>query len=409
MGNLSVHSTKSLHTVSSPVLTGSKVKLALIPEKITDTGTITGGVGHTRSTRYALQKTAKIALSSFDTPKNMPFKVMGCLSSLLTGSQNVQILKGKTSDVCHFANLQRCGSVWTCPVCSAAITEKRAKEVINAQDAHFQNGGQTLMVTLTHSHKLHDKLINTVPMLALALQKYRNSRQYKNLLESIGYTGLIRALETTYSDNNGFHVHTHELLFVKQEFAFSPSDLKYIQETLFDCWSKACKSVGLGVPSRARGVDVKQSFSPSDYLAKFGLEQKWGAGAELVKSHVKSGRAASLTMFDFLRIAQTTKDDVQKEKYIKLFQEFAYCFYGKRQLYWTNGLKKQFDIVEVTDDEIINESLDDAEIVAVISKNDWYFLRSLSFDTRASLLRYAELGGGTAVFDYIYFLKESFS
>lgn len=405
MGNLSVHSTKSLHTEKALALTGSKVTLALIPEKITDEGTITGGVGHTRSTRYALQKTAKNALSSFDTPKNTPFKVMGCLSSLMTGNKDVLIMKGKNSDICHFKNLQRCGSVWTCPVCSAAITQQRAKEVVNAQDSHFKNGGQTLMITLTHSHKLHDKLINTVPMVALALQKYRNSRQYKALLESIGYTGLIRALETTYSDNNGFHVHTHELLFVNTDSL----NIKKITDVLFDCWSKACKSVGLGVPSRARGVDVKESFSPSDYLAKFGLEQKWGAGAELVKSHVKSGRASSLTMFDFLRIAHTTKDEVQKQKYIKLFQEFAYCFYGKRQLYWTNGLKKQFHIIEVTDDEIINESLDDAEIVAVISKADWFFLRSLAFDVRGSLLRYAELGGYSAVLDYIYHLKDNYS
>ncbi len=401
----SVHSTESLHASSAPVLTGSKVKLSLIPEKITDTGTITGGVGHTRSTRYALQKTAKIALSSFDTPKNTSFRVMGCLSSLMKGNTDVLILKGKNSDICHFKNLQRCGSVWTCPVCSIPITQVRAKEIVHAQDEHFKRGGQTLMVTLTHSHKLHTKLIETVPNVSEALRKFRNSRKYKALLESIGYTGLIRALEPTYSDNNGFHVHTHELLFIKNDSL----NIKKITDVLFDCWSKACKSAGLGAPSRARGVDVKESFSSSDYLAKFGLEQKWGAGAELVKSHVKSGRASSLTMFDFLRIAQTTKDDVQKEKYIKLFQEFAYCFYGKRQLYWTNGLKKQFDIVEVTDDEIINESLDDAEIVAVISKNDWYFLRSLPFDTRASLLRYAELGGVTAVFDYIYFLKDSFS
>jgi hypothetical protein len=401
----SVHSTKSLHTEKALALTGSKVKLALIPERITDEGTITGGVGHTRSTRYALQKTAKNALSSFDTPKNTPFKVMGCLSSLITGSQNVQILKNNKTDVCHFANLQRCGSVWTCPVCSAAITQQRAKEVVNAQDSHFKNGGQTLMITLTHSHKLHDKLVNTVPMVALALQKYRNSRQYKALLESIGYTGLIRALETTYSDNNGFHVHTHELLFVNSDSL----NIKKITDVLFYCWSKACKSVGLGVPSRSRGVDVKESFSPSDYLAKFGLEQKWGAGAELVKSHVKNGRAASLTMFDFLRIAQTTKDDAQKQKYIKLFQEFSFCFYGKRQLYWTNGLKKQFSIVEVTDDEIMNETMEDAEVIAVISKGDWFFVRSLSFDVRGSLLRYAELGGWSAVSDYIYHLKESYS
>ena len=401
----SVHSTESLHTPPVSAPTGSKVSLALIPEKICDDGTITGGIGHTRSTRYALQKTAKFALSSFDTPKNTPFRVMGCLSSLNKGNNDVLIVKGKTSDVCHFKNLQRCGSVWTCPVCSAAITQQRAKEVINAQESHFKNGGQTLMTTLTHSHKLHDKLINTVPMVSLALQKFRNSRKYKTLLKSLGYSGLVRALEPTYSDNNGFHVHTHELLFIKTDSL----NIKKITDILFECWSKACKSVGLGAPSRARGVDVKESFSPSDYLAKFGLEQKWGAGAELVKSHIKSGRAASLTMFDFLRIVQTTKDDAQKQKYIKLFQEFAYCFYGKRQLYWTNGLKNQFDIIELTDDEIINESLDDAEIVAVVTKFDWRFLRSLAFDVRGSLLRYAELGGADAVFHYICHLRENFT
>lgn len=384
----SVHASDSLASASSAVC-----------EK---TGSISSSVSHSRSDRYKLQKASKSILRDFDQPNGNRFSVVGCLSSLKKDFKSVSVLKGKTSDVCHFGGLQRCGSVWTCPVCAAAVTEKRAQEIVKAQALHREKGLVTLMLTYTHSHKKHTKLSETMDLLPKAMRSFRNSRKYKNLMQSVGYQGLIRSLEVTYSESNGFHVHTHELLFLNSDDV----DLSHIKSTLFAAWYDACKKHGLGLPSERRGVTVKTSFSASDYLAKFGSEQKWSTGAELSKSHVKNGRAKSLTMFDFLRLASSSTDIKDKQKYSDLFKEFAFCFFGKRQIFWTRGLKNHFNIDDLTDESILDEKIDEAEIVCEIPLTDWSFMRRLSFDFRPILLDWAEKGGAFAVQNYILMMRE---
>lgn len=384
----SVHASDSLASASSAVC-----------EK---TGSISSSVSHSRSDRYKLQKASKSILRDFYQPNGNRFSVVGCLSSLKKDFKSVSVLKGKTSDVCHFGGLQRCGSVWTCPVCAAAVTEKRAQEIVKAQELHRSKGFVTLMVTYTHSHTINTKLSVTMDLLPKVMRSFRNSRKYKNLMILIGYKGLIRSLEPTYSDNNGFHVHTHELLFLDSDDV----DLSYIKSVLFSAWFDACKKHGLGLPSERRGVNIKTSFSASDYLSKFGAEQKWSTGAELSKSHVKKGRSQSLTMFDFLRLASTSTDIKEKQKYSELFREFAFSFFGKRQIFWTDGLKKHFGIDDLSDESILDEKIDEAEIVCEIPLTDWSFMRRLSFDFRPILLDWAEKGGAFAVQNYILMMRE---
>lgn len=383
-----VHNTKSVHA-----------QIETICDK---TGVLLGGIGAPRSDRYKLQKLSSNILYPIkrdDDTKKPLFRVTSCLRNRAQKG-TVKILKGQGSDTCFYANLQRCGSVWTCPVCAAQITNHRAQEIIKAQEDHTKEGNLVLMLTLTHSHKSHTKLADTMQALPLALKYLRNQRAYKNILKDNNYQGLIRALEVTHSDNNGFHAHTHELLF----FNSKSLPLGKIKDVIFDCWLKACKKFGLGEPSKQRGVNLKVSYSPNDYLAKFGYEQKWGAAPELTKSHIKTGKNQSYTMFDFLRLVDTG-DDAQKQKYSALFTEYALAFRGKRQLYWSQGLKKHFKIHEITDDEILKESLDNAEIIAEIKPKTWSFIVKLPFDARASLLRYAEVGGLDAVLIYIAYLR----
>lgn len=387
-----VYTTKSVHTKPKPK-----------PETITDNGTIDGGIGSARSDRYKLQKISSNILYPIKKDKKPLFRVTSCLRSMVEKG-TVKILKGSSSDTCYYGNLHRCGSVWTCPVCAAQITQTRAQEIIHAQEQHTKDGNMVLMLTLTHSHKINTKLADTMEALPKALKYLRNQRVYKCILKDNNYQGLIRSLEVTYSDKNGFHVHTHELLFFNQDSL----PLGKIKDLIFDCWLKACNKFGLGSPSKKRGVDIKIVYSPSDYLAKFGHEQKWGAAPELTKSHIKNGKNQSLTMFDFLRLADTT-DKQQQQKYSALFTEYALAFRGKRQLYWSQGLKKHFKINEITDDEILNEKQEDAQIVAEINGKTWRFIVNLPFDARASLLRYAELGGLDAVSLFISFLKLEYS
>ncbi|MGM9117332.1 hypothetical protein ACTFF4_05615, partial [Campylobacter jejuni] len=55
--------------------------------------------------------------------------------------------------------------------------------------------------------------------LRAALRRFRQSRTYRHFKEDTGITGLIRNLEVTYGDANGWHPHVHELWFLPRRFS----------------------------------------------------------------------------------------------------------------------------------------------------------------------------------------------
>src|SRR4030095_10278253 len=49
-------------------------------------------------------------------------------------------------------NVQRCGSVWSCPVCSHKINAVRADEIAQAVMEWHARGGRIIFLTLTMRH-----------------------------------------------------------------------------------------------------------------------------------------------------------------------------------------------------------------------------------------------------------------
>ena len=72
--------------------------------------------------------------------------------------------------------------------------------------------------------------------------------------------------------------------------------------------------------------------------------------------------------FDLLRAVLADKEDKQAAA---LFAEFAKAFKGKRQLSWSNGLKAKFNLVEKNDEELAAELEDNAELLGLISPDEW--------------------------------------
>ena len=75
---------------------------------------------NTRLARFALQSQAAKLL-----PKE---RVKSCLRCRIDAS--ILLVKyNKKREKAHYSNLQRCGSVWHCPVCASIITEKDAQKL----------------------------------------------------------------------------------------------------------------------------------------------------------------------------------------------------------------------------------------------------------------------------------------
>lgn len=352
-----------------------------------------------RFERYAMQTASRKILYKKKHPRghSVSWRVNDCLRGV--AGADVRVLMSLEYQKAHYANLRVCGSVWTCPVCAAKISEHRKKEIETAAAVHTEAGGFMYMVTYTFSHSRNDNLATLLGDgkqkfgLSGALRGLRNSRGYKKLLEQIDHIGLVRNLEVTHGEANGWHPHVHELWLVNKKFTVR--QLKAFKNALFDLWYKACEKAGLSLPNRKRGVDMVLATDPAEYLQKWGREKTWTIGSELAKSHVKRGGSGGRTPFDLLRLYLT---DISKaDYYASLFSDYAYSFFGKRQCFWTNGLKNLFLIQDKTDEQIALENDDQAIEIAIISKDDWKKVLNNSYESRAIILRLAETGGADAV------------
>ena len=130
-------------------------------------------------------------------------------------------------------------------------------------------------------------------------------------------------------------------------------------------------------------VDVKFNCKASDYLAKTdhkdNLKSYWGADREIAKASSKTSKKEGKGMHPFQLAIDNKKD---------LFIEYVEAIRGKAQLFWSRGLKNKVGIVEKTDEELAEEKNDNAEIVEMITKPEWFIIRAK--EKRAQVLNTAE-------------------
>lgn len=320
-----------------------------------------------RSERYALQSISKKALPNE--------RVSICLRNRLKKNgedyyEDIKIWKHRKTHKAFYSGLAVCGSVWICPVCAAKISEKRKEELKQAFALHKADGGFIAMLTLTFSHDRFDKLDDILDKFGQATQKLMRGKAFDNIRSEMGLIGRVRAFEVTYGDN-GFHPHAHIALFYTNE-----CDLDDLRIKMYVLWEKACNKVNLKTNFQY-GLNLQSAEKAEDYFTKHG---SWSIEQELTKWHVKKAKKESLSPFDFLRMYLETEN----EKYLSLFREYAISFKGKRQLQWSQGLKKKFIIEDKTDEQLAKEKVEEADILGVLSFEDWKQI--LKTDSRAEFL-----------------------
>ncbi|HDR6313188.1 TPA: protein rep, partial [Bacillus cereus] len=307
-----------------------------------------------RAERYYCQSVARVALPGE--------RVSICLRNRIRlpkadAVEDIKVWKHRKTLKAFFSGLMVCGSVWTCPVCAAKISERRRNELKTAFDLHKKDGGYIALLTLTFSHKKFDRLEDILSAFAKATKKFMSGKSYQNIRDEMGLIGRVRALEVTYGVN-GFHPHAHIALFYTQR-----TDLEYMEKKMYDLWEKACDKFDLKVNSKY-GLKLENGRNSDEYIAKHG---RWGLDQELSKAHIKKPKDGSLQPFDFLKNYLATED----EKYLILFREYAEHFKGKRQLQWSRGLKKRFTLEEKTDDELAKEKTEEADLLGLIDYDVW--------------------------------------
>ena len=307
-------------------------------------------------------------------------RVNYCLKRRIDASKQVSVRYNEKREKAHYDNVQRCGSVWTCPFCARKITEGRRSEMKAAVDGWQKKGGYVYLVTLTNSHHKGDNLPDLLKGQARAKQKLWEKTKVKNMMKALGCVGRITATEVTYGDN-GWHPHYHLLVFFDHQI-----DTGALQTFLGLEWIEACRKAKLKLPSLEHGVDVQKGKRLSDYVAKWGIEE------EMTKGHVKKGKKDSLTPFDLLR---QSEDNPQ---YHHLFKVFADAFKGKAQLHWTKGLKALLSVSNRTDEELAEETEKESIEIKEVATQIWRLI--LKYKIRGEYLNACKadhLDGGDRV------------
>lgn len=327
-----------------------------------------------RVARFALQEVARSILRDMIQRNNKPtyvHQVRNCLRARISKKKGVTLFYNVEREQANFGNLQRCYSVWNCPICSMTITEGRRTELKQGLSNWTDAGGHAYLATFTNSHHRGDNLEQLLTGQKKAFVKFWEKTKVKEMLKRLGYNGRIVATEVTWGEKNGWHPHYHMILFFDHQI-----DHQGLQTFIALQWQEACIKAGLKAPDLIHGVDVRNGTYAAKYVSKWGLEE------EVTKGHLKKGLNGSLTPFDLLRGASTNNH------YKTLFKEFADVFKGKQQLVWSKGLKELLGIKKVTDEELIEETEKTSIEVRELPLKIWDLI--LKYEKRAYVLELVE-------------------
>lgn len=284
-----------------------------------------------------------------------------------------------------YSGIERCGSIWVCPHCSAVIRAGRAREIEQAVSAHQETGGAVIFFTATLRHHQADDLAVTLDATLEGWRKLTAGRQWKRIKEKHQVSGYIRSIEVTLGCH-GWHPHAHVLLFLDADI--SAGQLDELRPVLYELWARSVERAGGKRPTE-KGLDLQKLDDDGKLLARYlgkvqdeKKRQGWSAGAEMTRADAKSGRGSSINPFELL------DDDLEgytEEQRARLWREFYQVSKGRRAITWSRGLKARCLIGELTDEDILDEMEQTVMVWRTSSKIYRSVLRSNPVDLAVAL------------------------
>lgn len=321
--------------------------------------------------RYALMRTAQGLLWKKGAEWRDQNRTCWCSRSMKRDTGTVSVYRNDDGSGTSLTGLNRCGNIWTCPVCAAKVAESRRAELSAALIAHLSNGGAAYLVTLTFPHEADHPIAELLERFTNARQRLQNSRTWKRVMEEAGRLGSVASLEVTISQENGWHPHLHLLVFAKEQ-AFAEGDPKNDQGDLISpaiielkhAWVNILLKTGLGDQKKLHhmldhALNVRGGNQAAEYIAKYGRDERWGQSSEMTRHYAKQGGAGQRDGLDhftpFQLLAWAGNGD---EWSTRKFIEYSEAIEGKRAVTWSPGLKKSLGVnSDLTDEEIA--ALDD--------------------------------------------------
>lgn len=332
--------------------------------------------------------------------------VRGCRRSARDEGAGVTLTVSPDGEQVGRKGLNRCASVWACPVCETVIRGQRATDADTAITEHVRRGGMVLFVTFTvrhwSNHDLEDLIrvqVREVWKGLLQGRKWARS-EAGNLRNRLGVVGTIRVLEVTVGQVHGWHPHLHVAVFlggrqdakpkrgsgekwdptVREYFRPADADLDLFEAEWQAAWIDGVTAANPDFrPSARDGVDFKRVYTVKDaaaigkYISKVqgtDVATDWSAGAELAMSHVKQARGGNMKAMDILfRLAALRGGQVADElpgwgsieQLAALWAEYELTTKGGQNMAWSEGLKRAYGIGTDENQDAADRQAVDAE------------------------------------------------
>lgn len=304
-----------------------------------------------------------------------------------------------------FAGLQSCGST-TCPHCGGKIASSRRDDINQATEEWRKVEGQEVAFgTLTLRHNRSQVFDFLMDSAAKCWTAATGGRQWAKDLNSYGIAGYLRVWESKWSDENGWHVHVHFLLFLNAPASTAGAidqgapALDALLARMFSRWSKKAQSLGLGVPLlRAQDLHLVEGDDPDVlgiYFAKQMAEDAKDPAQDMAWEMAPGAgkvRGESLTPRQLLERAAGGDDDA-----LGRWNEFELGMHKRRTIAWSKGLRDLVGLdAERTPEEIAAEEVGtDADTVVTMLKGQWKTIAKTP-GARAGLLHVVSTAGGEA-------------
>jgi hypothetical protein len=252
--------------------------------------------------------------------------------------------------------------------------------------------GRVFHVVQTFKHTREDDLKHNLSMLALARTKMHGAWEYKEFCKLYGFVGTIRTLEVTHSDRNGWHPHIHQLILTRSSWPISRF-LRF-KASYMRMWRKYALRAGLVSYDDACTFDLvsdeRESLRRmSDYVSG---DTGFLTDEELIEMdnqisnldrREKNNSTSTAKEMTFQAVKMAKNESRSPMQLLRdfaisgcvysgaLFHEYLDAFDGKRQVLWSNDLKKKFGIKDFNDRELAEKAPVDEILLGILNKAEW--------------------------------------
>jgi len=362
--------------------------------------------------RFKCQRISQQIHLKHRNPDEKAPRVCNCFRLKRRGSYSTTLRKKPEAKRAHYGDLQTCGSVWACPVCSSIISERRSLELQAAIESWTSRDYENsiVMVTWTTPHYITQTLEEVLVIQDRAMRIMKKQPQkgrykvYRTVMDEMMSLGAYTGREITFG-RNGWHPHRHDIHFTIRA---TTEQLQGWRDELAEAFLIAFEKAGGVVQDKGaflqRSVKVDQITPDNNGFVRVAQYittvegDNWSLAKEATKGITKTAKNGNVTPFGMLSAIMA--GDKSAKLYALKFYEYAQTMHGKKQFFPTPGLARFLKVQHKTDEEIIKES-EAGNHYATLTNQQWQEI--LTFDIRGDVLKLTE---GVTEFEFFDLLED---